>query len=52
MQISLANKVAVVTGAFSGIGMAITRRFLDCGVTGLIAVDRKPGIPEELREKS
>jgi NAD(P)-dependent dehydrogenase (short-subunit alcohol dehydrogenase family) len=49
MQISLAGKVAVVTGAFSGIGMAITRRFLECGVTGLVAVDRQAGIPEELR---
>jgi len=51
MQISLAGKVAVVTGAFSGIGMAITRRFLECGVTGLVAVDRQAGIPEELRAR-
>lgn len=50
MQISLANKVAVVTGAFSGIGMAITRQFLECGVAGLVAVDRQPGIPEGLRQ--
>jgi NAD(P)-dependent dehydrogenase (short-subunit alcohol dehydrogenase family) len=49
MEISLANKVAVVTGAFSGIGIAVTRRFLECGVAGLVAVDRQPDVPEELR---
>jgi NAD(P)-dependent dehydrogenase (short-subunit alcohol dehydrogenase family) len=49
MNISLANKVAVVTGASSGIGLAITRRFLECGVAGLIAVDRQPGIPDGIR---
>jgi dihydroanticapsin dehydrogenase len=49
MNISLASKVAVVTGASSGIGLAITRQFLQCGAAGLIAVDRRPGIPDELR---
>jgi NAD(P)-dependent dehydrogenase (short-subunit alcohol dehydrogenase family) len=48
MNITLDNKVAVVTGASSGIGLAITRRFLECGVTGLIAVDRTAEIPAEL----
>jgi NAD(P)-dependent dehydrogenase (short-subunit alcohol dehydrogenase family) len=48
MNISLAGKVAIVTGAFSGIGLAITRRFLECGVTGLIGVDRRD-VPEELK---
>src|SRR3954452_22065893 len=50
MNISLANKVAIVTGAFSGVGMAITRQFLECGVAGLVAVDQQPDIPEELRQ--
>ena len=50
MNISLENKVAVVTGAFSGIGLAITRRFLECGAAGLIAVDRQPDIPDELHK--
>jgi dihydroanticapsin dehydrogenase len=49
MNISLANKVAVVTGAASGIGLAITSQFLKCGAAGLIAVDRQPGMPEKLR---
>jgi NAD(P)-dependent dehydrogenase (short-subunit alcohol dehydrogenase family) len=50
MEISLAGKVAVVTGAASGIGLAIARAYLECGATGVIAVDRKMEIPEELIE--
>src|ERR1700761_5423081 len=50
MNISLVHKVAIVTGAFSGIGLAITRRFLECGIEGLIAVDRALEIPGELRK--
>jgi NAD(P)-dependent dehydrogenase (short-subunit alcohol dehydrogenase family) len=49
MNISLAGKVAVVTGAASGIGMAIVRQFLECGVVGLVGVDRKPATADELR---
>lgn len=29
--------------------MATARQFLECGAAGLIAVDRRPGIPDELR---
>ncbi len=50
MEISLAGKVAVVTGASSGIGLAITRAYLDCGAMGVIAVFRRPEVPEELQE--
>lgn len=50
MEISLAGKVAVVTGASSGIGLAITRAYLDCGAAGVIAVFRRPELPEELEE--
>lgn len=50
MEISLAGKVAVVTGASSGIGLAITRAYLDCGAAGVLAVFRRDEIPEELQE--
>lgn len=48
MEISLAGKVAVVTGASSGIGLAITKAYLDCGATGVIGVFRRKDIPDEL----
>lgn len=38
---TLANKTAIVTGGLSGIGLAITRRFLATGARVLIA-DRRP----------
>ena len=50
MNISLESKVAVVTGASSGIGLAITRTYLDCGAAGVIAVFRRKEVPEELEE--
>jgi NAD(P)-dependent dehydrogenase (short-subunit alcohol dehydrogenase family) len=50
MDISLAGKVAVVTGASSGIGLAVTRAFLACGAQGVTAVFRRNEIPEELQE--
>jgi NAD(P)-dependent dehydrogenase (short-subunit alcohol dehydrogenase family) len=50
MNISLENKVAVVTGAASGIGLAMTRRFLDCGIAGLVGVDRQAETPDDLRK--
>ena len=48
MEITLSGKVAVVTGASSGIGLAITRRFLDCDAEKVIAVFRRAGIPPVL----
>lgn len=45
MEVSLSGKTAVLTGAFSGIGLAITRRFLECGAAGVVAVDRTAEIP-------
>jgi NAD(P)-dependent dehydrogenase (short-subunit alcohol dehydrogenase family) len=49
MQVTLANKVAIVTGAASGIGAAIVREFLDADAAGVIAVDRHAELPEPLR---
>ncbi len=50
MEISLAGKVAVVTGAYSGIGLAITRAYLGCGAAGVIAVDCRADVPEDLSQ--
>ncbi|HUZ93526.1 MAG TPA: SDR family oxidoreductase [Edaphobacter sp.] len=52
MEVSLANKVAVVTGASSGIGLAVTRAYLDSGAAGVIAVFRRAEMPEELERAS
>lgn len=41
MEISLAGKVAVITGAASGIGHAITRAYLACDAAGVVAIDRQ-----------
>lgn len=48
MQISLSGKVAVVTGASSGIGLAVVRQFLECDAAGVIAVFRREPDPPEL----
>ena len=50
MNISLEGKVAVVTGASSGIGLAITRAYLDAGAKGVVAVFRRNEVPAELVE--
>ena len=50
MNVSLADKVAIVTGASSGIGLAVTRAYLDAGAGGVVAVFRRPGLPRELEE--
>jgi NAD(P)-dependent dehydrogenase (short-subunit alcohol dehydrogenase family) len=47
MKVSLAGKVAVVTGASSGIGLEVTRQYLECGAHGLVAVFRRDPEPEE-----
>jgi NAD(P)-dependent dehydrogenase (short-subunit alcohol dehydrogenase family) len=50
MEISLAGKVAVVTGASSGIGLAVTQAYLACGAAGVVAIFRRAEIPEELEQ--
>ena len=50
LEITLSGKVAVVTGASSGIGLAISQRFLECDAEGVIAVFRRTDIPPELAE--
>ncbi len=50
MEVSLSGKVAVVTGAFSGIGLAVARRFLECGARGVVAVDRSTEVPAAIRD--
>ncbi len=50
MEISLTGKVAVVTGAASGIGLAITRRYLECQAAGVVAVDVRKDPPPELQD--
>jgi NAD(P)-dependent dehydrogenase (short-subunit alcohol dehydrogenase family) len=50
LEIKLSGKVAVVTGASSGIGLGITQRYLECDAEGVIAVFRRADIPAELAE--
>ena len=50
MNISLEGKVAVVTGASSGIGLAVARAYLQNDVTGLVAVFREDDSATELTE--
>ena len=52
MKISLAGKVAVVTGAASGIGRAITQTYLACDAAGVVAVDRQDPAPALQDSKS
>ncbi|MGD1062943.1 MAG: SDR family oxidoreductase [Terracidiphilus sp.] len=48
MNISLSGKVMVVTGASSGIGLAVVRQYLECDAAGVIAVFRRRSDPPEL----
>ena len=50
MEVSLAGKVAVVTGASSGIGLAVVRQYLGAGAEGVVAVFRRSGLPPELQD--
>ncbi|MFM7128822.1 MAG: SDR family NAD(P)-dependent oxidoreductase [bacterium] len=48
MQVSLAGKVAIVTGAASGIGLAIVKQYLASGISWLVAVDLAADMPSTL----
>jgi dihydroanticapsin dehydrogenase len=50
MNVSLTGKVAIVTGAASGIGLAIVRRYLQSGAEGVVAVDIVPEPPDALTQ--
>ena len=41
MDVRLTDKVAIVTGAASGVGLATVLQFLDSDVGGVIAVDAR-----------
>ncbi len=50
MDITLAGKMAVVTGASSGIGLAITKAFLDSAAQGVVGAFLPGPVPPELLE--
>jgi NAD(P)-dependent dehydrogenase (short-subunit alcohol dehydrogenase family) len=49
MNVTLAGKTAIVTGAASGIGLAAVLQFLEAGADGVVAVDLAAEPPESLR---
>ncbi|XZE22388.1 SDR family NAD(P)-dependent oxidoreductase [Pirellulaceae bacterium SH449] len=47
MEIQLSNKIAIVTGAASGVGLATTLCLLEADIAGIVAVDVAEAIPPE-----
>lgn len=44
MYANIRQKVALITGAASGIGEAVARQMADCGAKGVLLVDRAEGV--------
>jgi len=47
MHVSLDGKIAIVTGAASGIGLATVLKFVEAGAAGIVAVDMVEASPEK-----
>ena len=45
MNVSLEGKIAIITGAASGIGLAIVEKYLQAGAAGIVAVDIADELP-------
>ena len=52
MNVTLAGKTAIVTGAASGIGLAVVLKYLDAEADGVVAVDIVPELPEPLMQQA
>jgi NAD(P)-dependent dehydrogenase (short-subunit alcohol dehydrogenase family) len=52
MNITLSGKTAIVTGAASGIGLAIVGKYLDAGITGVVAVDIAEKLPASITARA
>lgn len=48
LSLSMDNRVVIITGAASGIGLAMVPLFLEAGATGVVAVDRSGGLDDAL----
>jgi NAD(P)-dependent dehydrogenase (short-subunit alcohol dehydrogenase family) len=46
MKVDLTGKTAIVTGASSGVGLAVCQQFVASGLNHLVAVDRAPAPPD------
>ena len=51
MNVTLAGKSAIVTGAASGIGLATVLKYLEAGAAGVVAVDIAESPPDPLRRQ-
>ena len=52
MQVTLEGKSAIVSGAASGLGLAVVQAYLAAGARGVVGVDVADALPESLRPHS